>query len=251
MELLFGFHPVREALRAGRVPEALWVVAGAKGLGEIVNLARAGGVAARTVTRQELGNLCRDSRHQNVAARFPERALHPPDYPLSLAARRGQPPFLLALDHLQDPQNLGALLRTAEAVGVHGVALPKDRSAPVSAAVARASSGAVEHLALCGVTNLARTLAWYKERGVWVVGLDPAGETPYDAPAYDWPLAVVVGGEEKGLRPVVRRACDYRVRIPMTGQVASLNAAVAGSLLLYHIWRARRIDEERRREASS
>ena len=239
MELLFGFHPVREALRAGRVPEALWVAAGAKGMGEIVRLARAGGTTAQTVTRQELGALCRSGRHQNVAARFPERALRPLDYPLSLAERRGQLPFILALDHLQDPQNLGALLRTAEAVGVHGVALPKDRSAGVTAAVARASSGAVEHLALCGVTNLARTLAWYKERGVWVVGLDPDGETPYDAPDYDWPLAVVVGSEEKGLRPVVRRACDYRVRIPMAGKVASLNAAVAGSLLLFHVRRAR------------
>ena len=148
-------------------------------------------------------------------------------------------PFLLALDHLQDPQNLGSLLRTAEAVGVHGVALPKDRSAAVTTTVARASSGAVEHLALCAVTNLARTLAWYKERGVWVVGLDTAGETRYDDLAYDWPVVVVVGSEDKGLRPLIQRACDYRVRIPMTGKVASLNATVAGSILLYHVWRAR------------
>lgn len=239
MELLFGFHPVREALRAGRVPEVVWVVAGAKGLGEIVTLARASGVQAKTVARQELGDLCRSSHHQNVAARFPERTLHSLDHPLAVAEQRGQQPFLLALDHLQDPQNLGSLLRTAEAVGVHGVVLPKDRSAPVNATVARASSGAVEHLALCDVTNLMRALAWYKERGVWVVGLDPAGETRYDALDYAWPVAVVVGSEDKGLRPIVRRACDYRVHIPMTGSVASLNAAVAGSLLLYHIWRTR------------
>jgi len=236
VELLFGFHSVREALRAGRVPEAVWVVERAKGLGEVVALARASGVQAQTVTRQELGGLCRSSHHQNVAARFPERTLHSLDYPLAVAERRGQQPFLLALDHLQDPQNLGSLLRTAEAVGVHGVVLPKDRSAPVSATVARASSGAVEHLALCDVTNLMRALAWYKERGVWVVGLNPAGETRYDALEYDWPVAVVVGSEDKGLRPLVRRACDHRVHIPMTGNVASLNAAVAGSLLLYHIW---------------
>ncbi|MYB75992.1 MAG: 23S rRNA (guanosine(2251)-2'-O)-methyltransferase RlmB [Chloroflexi bacterium] len=236
MELLFGFHPVREALRAGRVPESVWVVEEAKGLGEIVALARASGVQARTVTRQELGNLCRSSHHQNVAARFPERTLHALDHPLAVAEQRGQQPLLLALDHLQDPQNLGSLLRTAEAVGVHGVVLPKDRNAPVSTTVARASSGAVEHLALCDVTNLMRALAWYKERGVWVVGPDPAGETRYDALAYDWPVAAVVGSEEKGLRPLIRRACDYLVHIPMTGKVASLNAAVAGSLLLYHIW---------------
>lgn len=236
MELLFGFHPVREALRAGRVPQAVWQVAGAKGLGEITALARACGVQTHSVTRQELGDLCRSSHHQNVAARFPERSLYALDHPLTVAEQRGQQPFLLALDHLQDPQNLGSLLRTAEAVGVHGVVLPKDRSAPVNATVARASSGAVEHLALCDTTNLMRALAWYKERGVWVVGLDPAGETRYDALAYDWPVAVVVGSEEKGLRPLIRRACDYRVHIPMTGKVASLNAAVAGSLLLYHIW---------------
>ena len=239
MELLFGFHPVREALRAGRVPHAVWVVEGAKGLGEIVALTRASGAPAQTVTRQELGNLCQSSHHQNVAARFPDRTLHSLDHPLALAEQRGQLPFLLALDHLQDPQNLGSLLRTAEAVGVHGVALPKDRSAAVTTAVARASSGAVEHLALCAVTNLARTLAWYKERGVWVVGLDTAGETRYDDLAYDWPVVVVVGSEDKGLRPLIQRACDYRVRIPMTGKVASLNATVAGSILLYHVWRAR------------
>ena len=167
---------------------------------------------------------------------FPARTLYALDHPLAVAEQRGQQPFLLALDHLQDPQNLGSLLRTADAVGVHGVMLPKDRSAPVNATVARASSGAVEHLALCDVTNLTRALAWYKERGVWVVGLDPAGETRYDALDYGRPLAVVVGSEDKGLRPLVRRACDYLVHIPMTGKVASLNAAVAGSLLLYHIW---------------
>ena len=238
MELLFGFHPVREALRAGRVPAALWVVDGAKGLGEIVNLARKCGVRAEAITRQELGNLCRNSHHQNVAARFPARALHSLEHPLTVAKERGQHPFILALDHLQDPQNLGSLLRTAEAVGVHGVMLPKDRSVGASTTVSRASSGAVEHLALCAVTNLVRALAWYKEHGVWVVGLDPAGDTQYDEIAYDRPVAVVVGSEEKGLRPLVRRECDYRVQIPMAGKVASLNAAVAGSLLLYHIWRA-------------
>lgn len=240
MEILFGFHPVREALRAGRVSQDVWVVEGAKGLGEIVTLARASGVRAQTVTRQELGDLCRSSHHQNVAARFPDRTLYSLDHPISVAEQRRQEPFLLALDHLQDPQNLGSLLRTAEAVGVHGVVLPRDRSATVNATVARASSGAVEHLALCAVTNLMRALTWYKERGVWVVGLDPAGETSYDALDYDWPVAVVVGSEDKGLRPLVRRVCDHLVHIPMVGSVASLNAAVAGSLLLYHVWTARK-----------
>lgn len=239
MELLFGFHPVREALRAGREPHSVWVVKGAKGLGEIVALARTSGVQAQTVTRQELGNICQSSRHQNVAARFPEREFRTIDYPLWVAEQRSQTPFVLALDHLQDPQNLGTLLRTAEAVGVHGVVLPKDRSAAVSATLARASSGAAEHLALCAATNLMRALAWYKEQGVWVVGLAPDGDTRYDALDYDWPAVVVVGSEDKGLRPLVRRACDHLVNIPMTGKVASLNAAVAGSLLLYHIWRAR------------
>lgn len=243
MELIFGFHPVREALRAGRVPNAVWVVAGAKGLGEIVALARASSVDAQAVTRQELGELCRSGHHQNVAARFPDRTLHSLDQPLAIARQRGQLPFLLALDHLQDPQNLGSLIRTAEAVGVHGVVLPKDRSVAANATVARASSGAVEHLALCAVANLMRALAWYKERGVWVVGLDPAGDERYDALNYDWPVVVVVGSEEKGLRPLVRRSCDHLVHFPMVGKVASLNAAVAGSLLLYHIWRTRELTE--------
>ncbi len=239
MELLYGLHPVREALRAGRVPHEVWVVAGANGLGEIVALARASGVTPHAVARRELGDLCRSSHHQNVAARFPDRTLYPLDRPLTLADARGQLPLVLALDLLQDPQNLGSLLRTAEAVGVHGVLLPKDRSVGASATVSRISSGAAEHLSLCAVTNLTRALAWYKERGIWVVGLDPAGETQFDAPDYERPLAVVVGSEGKGLRPLVRRACDYCVHIPMTGKVASLNAAVAGSILLYHVWRTR------------
>jgi 23S rRNA (guanosine2251-2'-O)-methyltransferase len=158
---------------------------------------------------------------------------------LILAARRQEPPFLLVLDALQDPQNLGTLLRTAEIVGVHGVLLPLRHTVTVTPAVVSASSGASEHLLILQV-NLAQAIASLKESGVWIVGLESgqAGSLP-DQVRLDGPLALVVGGEGQGMRPLVRDSCDWLLRLPMRGKVESLNAAVAGSVALYLAWQGR------------
>jgi len=238
-ELLYGIHPVREALRAGRVPHAVYVAGESKALQGILSLAQRVGAPIQHVSKEEVGNLCRSGHHQNIAAVFPPRPLVAPEQVLALAQERNETPFLLVLDHPQDPQNVGSLIRTAEAVGVHGILLPKDRSVALSSTLARVSAGAIEHVALCQVTNLARTLQELKQQGVWVIGLEAGGNTAYDQLDYQFPLAVVVGSEGEGMQHLVKRTCDYLVRLPMRGMVASLNAAVAGSILLYHVWRVR------------
>jgi 23S rRNA (guanosine2251-2'-O)-methyltransferase len=159
---------------------------------------------------------------------------------LGLAASRGQAPLLLLLDHLQDPQNIGTLLRTAEVVGVHGVALPGRRAAEITPAVVNASSGATEHLPIVLIGNLAQTIASLQKDGVWVVGLeDDENAQEFDSADLDMPLALVIGAEGPGLARLVRERCDFLVRLPMVGQIASLNAAVAGSIALYNAWRQR------------
>ncbi|MFO7171050.1 MAG: 23S rRNA (guanosine(2251)-2'-O)-methyltransferase RlmB, partial [Chloroflexota bacterium] len=153
---------------------------------------------------------------------------------------RREPALLLLLDHLQDPQNIGTLLRTAEVVGVHGVVIPGRRSAEVTAAVVNASSGATEHLRIAVVTNLAQTIEEIQRAGVWVVGVeDDERAQDYDRADLDIPLALVVGAEGPGLARLTRDRCDFLVRLPMRGRIASLNAAVAGSIVLYHAWRSR------------
>jgi 23S rRNA (guanosine2251-2'-O)-methyltransferase len=159
---------------------------------------------------------------------------------MALAAERKQPALLLLLDHLQDPQNIGTLLRTAEVTGVHGVAIPGRRAAEITPAVVNASSGATEHLHIVLVGNLAQTMAELQKAGVWVVGLeDDEAAQDFDNADLNMPLALVVGAEGAGLARLVRERCDFLVRLPMAGQVASLNASVAGSIALYGAWRQR------------
>ncbi len=158
---------------------------------------------------------------------------------LSLAARRGEAPFVLILDVLQDPQNLGSLLRTAEAVGIHGVLLPFRHTATVTPAVVNSSSGATEHLLIVQV-NLAQAIQQLKEENIWVIGLDAEDDsTPVDQVRLDGPLALVIGGEGSGMRTLVRQSCDVLMRLPMQGKIESLNAAVAGSVALYFAWQGR------------
>jgi len=182
-----------------------------------------------------------DANHQGVA-------LECGDYPyaevsdcLELAAERQEPALLLLLDHLQDPQNVGTLLRTAETVGVHGVVLPGRRAAEVTPAVVNASSGATEHLQIVVVANLAQTIGELQKAGIWIVGVeDDERAQQFDRADLDMPLGLVIGAEGPGLARLTRERCDFLVKLPMRGQIASLNAAVAGSIVLYHAWRARR-----------
>jgi 23S rRNA (guanosine2251-2'-O)-methyltransferase len=263
IDLLYGRRPVYEALRAGRRRIYKLMLAegvrergkGAGSIGQIVSMARSAGATLSRSPRHELDRLT--SRHQGVVAEtspYPYAGL---DDILSSAADQQVPPLFLLLDLLQDPQNVGSLLRTAEAVGVHGVVIPRRRAVGVTPAVVSASAGAVEHLLVAQVTNLARTIDELKRRvpmplccanaaqgrftDLWIAGLeaDPDAQ-PYDQADLRGPLALVVGGEGSGLRRLVREKCDFLLRLPMRGRVASLNAAVAGSVALYEVERQRR-----------
>lgn len=235
MDRLYGRNSVREALRAGRRDvQRVLVAAGAHDLGSLVADARRRRVPVETVDRHRLDSLA-GTHHQGIVAEADS-------FPYSSIAEflSGEAPFLLVLDSLQDPQNFGALLRTAQAIGVDGVLIAEHRAVAVTPAVSNASAGAVEHLSVARVTNLARSLQELKAHGVWVYGLAVDADQPFWAADLRGPLALVVGSEGAGLGRLVRETCDVLLRIPMAaGSVQSLNAAVAGSLVLYEAYRQR------------
>ena len=246
-EWITGRNPIYEALRARRrQPFQLWVATGAEEQGrlaEIVQQAVGRKLPVRRVPRQQLDAF--SDSHQGVAlevSAYPYAALQ--DI-LGRARKRDEPLFVLALDMIQNPQNLGTLLRSAEACGVHGVVIPLARAAGVTPAVVMASAGASEHL-LVAQANLAQALTTFKEDGnAWVVGLDEAPEArPIERVRLDGPLVLVVGNEGEGMRQLVRKSCDVLLRLPMLGKIESLNAAVAGSIVLYHALEARARKEE-------
>ncbi|MBC7235146.1 MAG: 23S rRNA (guanosine(2251)-2'-O)-methyltransferase RlmB [Chloroflexi bacterium] len=251
MEMLVGRQVVREALRAGRrrIVE-IWLARGiqeTEAVREIEALCANAGIPLRQVERHELDKLEGELVHQGVAARVsPYPYVQVADLLARAAiggsdvAQRAEAPFLLALDSVQDPQNLGAILRTAEAVGVHGVILPERRAASVTPAVGRASAGAAEHLLIAQVTNLSRTLERLKKEGLWVVGLEqhPRAQD-YRSVDFRVPLVLVLGGEGTGMRRLVAETCDVLVYLPMRGQVGSLNVSVAAGIILYHAWAMR------------
>ncbi len=243
-ELIYGRQAVRETLRAGRRRViALYQAQGMQAspvLTEIGERARAAQIAIQMVPRQQLDTWLGAVNHQGVAL-----AVGPYPYvdvgeALALAARQGQPPFLLLLDRVQDPQNLGALLRTAEACGVHGVVLPRHRAAHVTPAAVHASAGASEHLLVSEVTNLVETMRRLQKQGLWLAGLEihPQAQPP-EAADLSGPLGIVVGSEGFGLGRLVAATCDWLLYLPMVGRINSLNAAVAGSIVLYHVMRRR------------
>lgn len=207
-------------------------------LGEILRSARRAGLPVERVPKTEFGALAGRS-HGVAAVVDPYPYVELADV-LDLAARRGEDPLVLILDALQDPQNLGTLLRTAEAVGAHGAVLPYRGGVGVTPAVVVASAGASEHMLVVGA-NLAQAMASLKAAGVWIVGLDAAGGSgPLEPARLKGPLAVVVGNEGRGMRRLVRQSCDFRITLPKRGVVDSMNAAVAGSIVLYEAYQARR-----------
>jgi 23S rRNA (guanosine2251-2'-O)-methyltransferase len=235
LEFLYGRHAVYEALRAGR--RGIYRILIAEGasekdiLADIITLAEQKGIPVHRVPRQKLD--AQNPNHHGVAASVSEYPYVTIDEVIEMSLTAAEPPFLLALDQIQDPQNLGALLRTAEAAGVHGVFLPDKHSALVTEAVVRASAGASEHLSIA-LGNLAQIASRLKKEDVWVVGLD-AGEDAQliESVDLDRALMIIVGSEGSGLRRLVRERCDFLIRLPMKGRVASLNASAAGAIALY------------------
>ena len=241
-EWIYGRNPVHETLRAAR--RNFFQLNIAQGviekniLQEILTLCHSKKIPIRQVQRAWFDTL-KTQDHQGVALETSAYPYQTIDDSLILAYQRQEPPFLLILDALQDPQNLGSLLRTAEAVGVHGVCLPLRQTATVTPAVVSSSSGASEHL-LVVQANLAQTMSLLKQKGIWIVGLEKSLEAQsLSQVRLDGPMAVVIGSEGSGMRQLVRKSCDILLQIPMRGQVESLNASVAGSVVLYKIWEVR------------
>ncbi len=250
-EYLFGRRAILESLRAKRrAAVRLWAVSGGKPAGvisEILEAARKAGVPVREAAKPDLDRMTRSGNHQGWV-------LETGSYPYASesdlwagAESAGEPPFFLLLDHIHDPQNVGSLLRTADAVGIHGVLIPKDRAAGITPAVVRASSGAAEHLRIVAVANVAQTIDRLKKREVWVCGLDAGPDASLFAaePLLGEAVALVVGNEGRGLARLTRERCDARIGIPMFGRVQSLNAAVSGSIALYEVRRRRGWKPER------
>ena len=242
MAFLAGRNAVLEAIRAGRRVRRLLLDAGVRAtdgdIGTILAAADRGGVPVERVPRARLNGIA--LRHQGIVAEV-DAFTYTPFAKLEAAAKdAAEEALVLALDALQDPQNFGTLLRTALAVRGTGVIIPERRAVGVTPTVVRASAGAAEHLAISQVPNLTRALESLKETGLWVVGLDSHGGTPYDEANLAGPLVIVVGSEGTGLSRLVRERCDLLVHLPMAGPTESLNAAVAGSIVLYHVFRQRR-----------
>jgi 23S rRNA (guanosine2251-2'-O)-methyltransferase len=240
--LIEGRRPVVEALRAGRPVDRILVASGVgrAALGELHELARRRGVEVETVPRSLIEAEARSGAHQGVLAIV--APIEPIDLIelLAIPLAGVQPPFFLALDGVEDPHNLGALARSAEAAGCHGLIVPRHRSAPLSAVAVKSSAGALEHLPVAEVPNLSRAIERLRDAGVWCIGLDGTAEASlFDLELADEPVCVIVGGEGSGLHRLVRDSCDALVRIPMFGQIESLNASVAGALALFEVRRRR------------
>ncbi|HEX5814732.1 MAG TPA: 23S rRNA (guanosine(2251)-2'-O)-methyltransferase RlmB [Methylomirabilota bacterium] len=240
-ERVYGRHPVLELLRgSGRRADEVAVLAGARGpLAEVVALARRAGVKVSFRTREQLTAMAGSHDHQGVVARVTAAEYVDVEDLLGVARDRGEPAFLMALDQVQDPRNLGALLRTADAFGAHGVVIPKHHAVGLTEAAARTAMGAVEHVRVARATNMVAALETLKESGIWVHGATLGdGVAPWAADLRG-PVCLVLGSEGEGLRPLVARACDVLLTIPMTGSVGSLNVSAAGAVLAYEVSRQR------------
>jgi 23S rRNA (guanosine2251-2'-O)-methyltransferase len=240
--ILAGRNPVIEALKAGTVIEKIVILAGVKGnaIEKIRTLAKRERVPFVEVGKQKFRELVNDTTTQGVVAVVGTKAYVEVDEILEVAAERKEPPVVLILDEIEDPHNLGALIRTAECAGVHGVIIPKHHAAGVNATVAKTSAGASEHMPVAKVVNVAATIGELKEKGIWVIGTDPGGDKLYTEADYTGPVALVIGNEGKGIRQLVKEKCDFLVRIPHFGRIDSLNASVAGALVMYEAARKRK-----------
>ncbi|GFZ79741.1 23S rRNA (guanosine(2251)-2'-O)-methyltransferase RlmB [Compostibacillus humi] len=239
-ELIIGKNPVIEALKSGRsvnkvlLSEALHPTA----RGKLIRLAKEAGTIVQNVPKTKLDSLT-DGNHQGVVAYVAAYTYSSIDDLFLKAEERKEDPFFIILDELEDPHNLGSILRTADAVGAHGIIIPKRRSVGLTQTVAKTAAGALEHVPVARVTNIANTIDELKQRQVWVVGTAAEATMDYRELDGNIPIAIVVGNEGKGISRLVRKKCDWTVSLPMKGKVSSLNASVACSLLLYEVFRNR------------
>jgi 23S rRNA (guanosine2251-2'-O)-methyltransferase len=239
-EIVIGKNPVIEALKSGRDINKIWVAEGAqKGqTGQVLQLAKEAGVIVQIAPRKKLDQMS-EGNHQGIVAQVAAYQYAELDDLFAIAKERNEDPLFILLDEIEDPHNLGSIMRTADAAGAHGIIIPKRRAVGLTATVAKASTGAIEYIPVVRVTNMSRTIVELKEKGLWIVGTDASGKTDYRKMDASMPLGLVIGSEGKGMSRLVREHCDFLVRLPMVGKVTSLNASVATSLLLYEVYRKR------------
>lgn len=242
-EWIIGRNAVLEALRTERAMNKIWVSDSARGnqINELQRLAKQNGVVVQFVPKKRLDHLAETTNHQGIVASIAAYDYATLDDLFLKAESLGESPFFLMLDEIEDPHNLGSMLRTADVTGVHGIIIPRRRSVGLTATVAKASTGAIEHVPVVRVNNLAQTIEQLKERGIWFVGADMKGEQDFREVDYEMPLALVIGSEGKGLSRLVQKKCDFLVHLPMKGHVTSLNASVAAAILMYEVFRKRSV----------
>jgi 23S rRNA (guanosine2251-2'-O)-methyltransferase len=239
-ELIMGRNPVLEALRSERDISKIWIAEGSQkgSMQQVIGIAKERRVFVQFVPKKKLDQMV-EGIHQGVVAQVAAYAYAEIDDLFKRAEEREEPPFFILLDEIEDPHNLGSIMRTADAVGAHGIIIPKRRAVGLTATVAKASTGAIEHIPVARVTNIARTMEELKERGVWMVGTDAKGSDDYRNVDGKMAIGLVIGSEGKGMGRLVKDTCDFLIRLPMAGKVTSLNASVAASLLMYEVYRKR------------
>jgi len=245
--IIAGRNPVLEALRGGTIIEKVVILGGVKGsaIERIKLLAKRNKIQCVEVGKQKFRDLVSDTTTQGVVAIVGTKRYVEVDDILKIAEARTEAPFVLLLDEIEDPHNLGALIRTAECAGAHGVVIPKHHAASVNQTVSKTSAGASEHLPVAKVTNIVTTIEELKQKGIWVVGTDSDADKLFTEIDYSSPVALVIGNEGKGIRQLVKEKCDFVVKIPLFGKVESLNASVAGALVMYEIVKKRKIKDGR------
>jgi len=242
-EKIVGINPVMEALRSGRPIQRLLIAEQRKSdrdVVEIIRLAKQAGVEVRMASRDVLNREAPNAVHQGVVASAAAREYAALDDILRIPSERGQTPLFLILDGVEDPRNLGAVLRTAEAAGVHGVIIPERRAVGLTETVAKAAAGALEYVPVVKVVNIVNTIEDLKKAGVWIAAAEANGDMQYWDADFVRPTALVLGGEDKGVRRLVREHCDYTLSLPLMGQISSLNVSVAAGVMLYEVLRQRK-----------
>jgi 23S rRNA (guanosine2251-2'-O)-methyltransferase len=239
-EYIIGRNPVLEALRSERDINKIWIAEGSqKGqMQQIIGIAKERQVLTQFVPKKKIDQMS-DGIHQGVIAQVAAYTYAELDDLFTRAEERNEPPFFILLDEIEDPHNLGSIMRTADAAGAHGIIIPKRRAVGLTATVAKASTGAIEYIPVARVTNMARAIEEIKERGVWIVGTDAKGTDDYRNMDGNMPIGLVIGSEGKGMGRLIKDKCDFLIRLPMAGKVTSLNASVAASLLMYEVYRKR------------
>lgn len=239
-EILYGLHAVREALKAGNRPlQRVLVLRTDKQFSDLVQLARSRRVPVHVQPLSSIDRLVPNGKHQGVVAITPAKAYQSEESIFTRAAQRHEAPLLVVLDGVEDPHNLGAVLRTAEGAGAHGVLIPERRAAGLTSVVAKASAGAIDHIPVARVTNISRSIESLKAAGVWIYGITPSADKIYTDIDLREPVGLVLGGEGTGIRPGVLQHCDDCVRIPLRGRIQSLNVSAAAAIVLFEAVRQR------------